>query len=108
MPTAEREALLRRLDELAQRIETRRRNFKQRGEFSALQDQLEEVAARQHWLRGRIDAVEGESWRVQRDRWLREHDLLFTQLTAIERELDRHHMLENPPGRAPGARSGLV
>ena len=95
----------RKIDTLAQRIETRRHNFEEHGEFTALQDDLAALSERHRIITRRLD--DGASADEQQA-VAREHDLIYQAVTNLERKLDQNEMQEPPPGRKVGARSGLV
>jgi hypothetical protein len=104
----ERDALLRDVDALAERIEARAREFRNKGHFAHLHDKLDWFTERQRRLRGRLNAAADDAWEDAKDDLAREHGALYKDFVKFEQELESEAMREHPHGRARGARSGLV
>jgi len=106
--TADRDALLRNVDALSQLIDQRIREFNSRGELTPAQQQISALAARHRQIRQRLEAAQGAGWESSKADLARAHDALYREFVAFEDKLDSEAMRDQPPGRAPGAKSGLV
>ena len=102
----DRDALRRAMDDLAQRMGAHLLQFRNRNEMAQLRGQLTRLAERHRQLRLRFEAATGAEWDAAKSDLSREHGDLFEEFVRFEQKLDRDDRLQ--PGRAAGAKSGLV
>jgi hypothetical protein len=106
MSDINRDALLQEADSLSHRMGAHLQEFRNRSELAQLRGQLTRLAERHRQLRNRLQMAEGPAWEASRNEFAREHSDLLEEFVKFEEKLDRDERLR--PGRAPGAKSGLV
>lgn len=99
MTPEERDALVRKLDQLERQIGAKAREFATRGEFAEVREAfIADLKARQAAIRRRIDAAleKGLSWALIKTEFERDFDGLFGQLLRWEKRLDAGAMAGKP------------
>jgi hypothetical protein len=94
------------MDGLAQRMDARLSQFRDRGDLAQLRGQLTRLAQRHRQLRNRFEAAQGPEWEAAKDDLSREQGDLFSEFVKFEEKLDKKERVQSD--RVPGAKSGLV